>query len=173
MAEDCVGMRAKGTAVISWDRSAFSSSCHHFALVSFIHLHFSCLQPQSNFENQWSQPCHITGLEFYGEIYKAAQAHSRWLQPVQLAQQQQHESLYLGRYFQLSNIALWGTQQTGLAFPSYCTSGLLPCKAVQQDKERALQRWAVEAAWLDTLPSIEWISIQGLLKKTHHYLKEK
>lgn len=87
-----------------------------------------------HFENRWSQPCHVTPLLSYGEIYKAARTHSCWLQPVQLAQQWQHGSLYLGRHFQLSNIALWGTQQIGFAFPLNCKNCLACYHGEQLDK---------------------------------------
>lgn len=48
---------------------------------------------------------------------KAARAHSHWLQWERIAWWQQHRSIYLGCHSQLSNTALWGTQQTWLAFP--------------------------------------------------------
>lgn len=119
--------------------------------------------PPPHFENHWSRPCHVTALQFYGEIYKAAQAHSCWLQPEQLAQQWQHRNLYLGRHFQLSNIALWGTQQTGLAFPLHCTNwpGLLPCRATgQRTGSTEMSSWSCMVARLHTL--LYWMNINTM-----------
>lgn len=153
--------------------AVISTVCFFFLKVTFP---WTSLAPPpgrcpSPFENRWSGQRHITVLQFYGEIYKAAQAHSCWLQPVQLAQQWEHGSLYLGRHFQLSNKALWGTQQTGLAFPLYCTSCLTRYHAEQEGKERLHKDESLELHGC-THSSIQWISIQCLLKK-HHYLKEK
>lgn len=70
-------------------------------------------------------PCELRLHHVTSQIYSSTAASTkqrgaqRLAPAVKLAQWRQHGGRYLGRHSQPSNTALWGTQQTGLAFPAH------------------------------------------------------
>lgn len=86
---------------------------------------------------------------------------------------------YLGLHSQPSNTALWGTQQTGLAFQAQAAALRDDWITVQSSRTNTMaftevwqERWRFRRQSPRLFQScILWISSQCLLKK-YHYLKE-